>query len=540
MSVTITVPLLNGDGSPAKISLQLPTTAPAGTVTWSSGTPATGTVTPSNDGQSVLFTPLAAGSTVITSTITQGPNGLSTTWEPGHLYRVGDEIVDQHGNVQKVTSANKLIPSTFTPYAGAVPNSPSISLSGGSASSNTYGVVAITGISATVPTTWAVGDSITIAGATSSTLDGLWIISAIGTNSISIDGYKGITLSSVSQTSGTVSNTTRGGDYSYLINEDSGADLVGAYHQFGTVLNQGDGTNGDWPAGAMAANSGNIVKPYPTTPAAVGFIAAGYSTGRNVAGVDNGPAGIDSPLAVTAWQPAVSYAEGFRIVDENGNIQQVLHPGISGTQYPAFSTSGTTTDGTVTWNYISAAILGFSNDAAYLQTMPFSEIGDNALGTFAVTGVTVTGNTAVYAGTFPTSAGSNGWAGYAFTIAGFVTHPANNGNFVCVASTTTTLTFITKGATESQAGTVTNSGLRAYLDLEGNVHIGWQAAGGTVTFAEPNSVPPPFGTSTTVDGDLVWTYQAAAALTTVYSGLTLTVSSAAGIQPVPWNYLIVQ
>jgi hypothetical protein len=500
-------------------------------------------VTPSNDGLSALFTPGTAGSTLITATVTQGPNGLSNGWQPGHLYRVGDQIIDQNGKVQKVTAANKLIPTTFTPYAGAVPNSVPMALSGGSASSTTHGIVNITSISATVPASWQVGDAITIAGATSTSINGQWVLTFVGTHAISFGGYTGTPLVSVSQTAGAVANTTRGGDFSNLTNEQAGADFVNGNSQFGTVLNQGDGTNGDWPAGAIAATSGNIKNPFPTTPAAVGFIGAGYSTGRNTAGVDNGPAGIDSPVPATAWQQVTPYSTGFRIVDSNGNIQQVELPGTSGTQYPHFSGSSTTVDGTVTWKFISSAVLGYSN-SSLVRVAGYSEVGDHALGSFVLSGVTGTvsgSGVAVYAGTFPAAAGSNGFAGYVFTVAGFVTHLSNNGSFVCTASSTTSLTLTNAHAvTESASATAVNSGLRAYLDLESNVHVGWQVAGGSVIFAEPDQIPPAFASSgNTIDGDLVWTEQSTASLTTVYNNVTISVSTAAGILPVPYNYLVI-
>lgn len=50
------------------------------------------------------------------------------------------------------------------------------------------------------------------------------------------------------------------------------------------------------------------------------------------------------------------------------------------------------------------------------------------------------GATAVYTGTI-TGGGSNAFAGLTFTVAGFVATPANNGTFIAVASSATTLTL---------------------------------------------------------------------------------------------------
>src|SRR5271170_6021919 len=196
MSLTVTVPLNNGDGSIAKFTLQLPAgapAAPASSIVWTSGTTGTGTLVKSNDGQSALFTPVAGGSTVITAVITQGPSGLNSPWQPGRLYRLNDQIVDQNGHTQQVTAATKQIPTTFTPYAGKVPGSTSLVLTGGSAAYTaptgfpaSGGSVAITGISAAVPAGFTVGQLITIAGMTGSLagLNSVWTLLAKGANSI--------------------------------------------------------------------------------------------------------------------------------------------------------------------------------------------------------------------------------------------------------------------------------------------------------------------------------------------------------------------
>lgn len=64
------------------------------------------------------------------------------------------------------------------------------------------------------------------------------------------------------------------------------------------------------------------------------------------------------------------------------------------------------------------------------------------------------GSTAVYTGTI-TGGGSNAFAGFKFTVAGFTTG-ANNGTFLCSASTTTTLTLNNASAVaETHAATAT-------------------------------------------------------------------------------------
>lgn len=65
------------------------------------------------------------------------------------------------------------------------------------------------------------------------------------------------------------------------------------------------------------------------------------------------------------------------------------------------------------------------------------------------------GNTTVYTGTI-TGGGSSAWAGYSFTIAGF-SNAVNDGTFVCVASTTTTITLQhANSVAETHAATATS------------------------------------------------------------------------------------
>lgn len=68
------------------------------------------------------------------------------------------------------------------------------------------------------------------------------------------------------------------------------------------------------------------------------------------------------------------------------------------------------------------------------------------------------GTTAVYTGTFPLG-GSNAYAGMIFQVAGFVTNTGNNGNFICTASSTTTLTLQNSVAVaETHAATAISAG----------------------------------------------------------------------------------
>ena len=554
MSLTITVPLNNGDGSIASFELTLPVGAPAGKYAWSSSVAGTGTATARNDGRSALFTPVSHNTgtaTVITATV-KNANGVTAGWEPGKLYFLSDTILDSNGHVQQVSAASKFVPTRYTPNAGFIPGSVSLVLTGGSATSSA-GQVVISSISATVPSTFLVGQQVTVSGntGTAAPLNGTWTLLAtdyVHSITLSFNG----SLSGVSVTAASVAYVP--GDATIFGAEQTGADSTIASSflgqngdaQYGTVLNQGQGSNGDWPAGAIAANSGNIKTPYPTSAASVAFTACGYSSGGSIGkwvsqslpSFDSGTAGISTPVPIVPWHQVTNYALGFQIVDENGNVQQVLKAGTSGTQYPAFSSSSTTVDNTVTWKYIGAATLGYSN-VSVTEIAKYSETGPVGVAPVTVSSVAAhVGSTTVY--TIPSTAGAaaNGYVGYVFVVTG-CTNAANNGAFLCTASIATTLTLVNgAGVIEasSPAGALaTNSNLRAYLDGAGNVHVGWVTQVGEVQFAEPVAVAPAFSTGggTVTDGDLTWHDTGAGGTAATYGALSIVVT--AGTQPIPYN-----
>jgi hypothetical protein len=85
------------------------------------------------------------------------------------------------------------------------------------------------------------------------------------------------------------------------------------------------------------------------------------------------------------------------------------------------------------------------------------------------------GNQTVYTGTI-TGGGSNAFQGHSFIIAGFV-NASNNGSFVCLASTTTTLTLLNEfGVAETHAGT-------AQDEAGTGVYTGTITGGGSNAFA---------------------------------------------------------
>src|SRR5271157_3648379 len=93
-------------------------------------------------------------------------------------------------------------------------------------------------------------------------------------------------------------------------------------------------------------------------------------------------------------------------------------------------------------------------------------IDTGSTGSLVVSGVaSSSGTTAVYAGTFP-AGGSNAYQGMVFLVGGFAANKANNGIFVCTASTTTTLTLSNaRAVSETIAATTISSGA-VYYDTQ--------------------------------------------------------------------------
>jgi len=90
------------------------------------------------------------------------------------------------------------------------------------------------------------------------------------------------------------------------------------------------------------------------------------------------------------------------------------------------------------------------------------------------------GSTSVYTGTI-TGGGSNAFAGFVFVVAGFTTG-ANNGTFVCTASSTTTLTLDNAaGVAETHAATATSEDSLPLKFLSYNTGVATVSATGLIT-----------------------------------------------------------
>lgn len=260
----------------------------------------------------VLETHAGIGTTasVTTTTVTAVVTGNSPGWAPGHLYRVGEQIIDINGHTQQVTATTGKAAAVYTPNAGAIPQG---------------------------------GDS------TQATLQ-------------------------------------------------YGGTLVSGIKQYGTVLNtDGGGANGDWPAGAIAAPSGNTKTPFKTTAATVTYVGVGYSAGRSFAGVDtHDQAGIDTPTSYsndTRKQIATYSERTAHGLEQYYDMAGNLHTGwqiAGGTQTfseaavgqpPTFSiTGGAVVDGDLTWTDQGAA----STLATYAANITISSTAPAPYGYYVV------------------------------------------------------------------------------------------------------------------------------------------------------------
>ena len=247
--------------------------------------------------------------------------------------------------------------------------------------------------------------------------------------------------------------------------------------------------------------------------------------------IQSGQSGSVQPYS--QWQQSYTYAPGSTVAVKSGTIFILFTTsggGTSGSTQPQwnFTPSSTTTDNTISWVASSTVVTnvwantygsqthdgsaiyvnvgtsitwspsvqfyfpigGFnvpttSNPyagidiigAGYVQSVINSGITGSTQPNwptssnlnFTLTGVaTAVGQTAIYSGTI-TNGASNAYAGNYFTISGFVTHGVNNGLFLCVASSNSTLTLVNPNAiSETQAATAVGSAIGSST-LDGTV-----------------------------------------------------------------------
>ena len=140
------------------------------------------------------------------------------------------------------------------------------------------------------------------------------------------------------------------------------------------------------------------------------------------------------------WAANTYYSIAGAIIDTNGNLQQVTTAGTSGSSTPSWNVTpgGTTTDGSVTWTLIeTAANLVWSANTNYIPPLTITGVAGSI------------GSSAVYTGVIVGGA-SNALAGNTYLITGFP-DLANNGVFLCTASSNTTLTLSNSSAVAQNA-----------------------------------------------------------------------------------------
>jgi hypothetical protein len=114
-------------------------------------------------------------------------------------------------------------------------------------------------------------------------------------------------------------------------------------------------------------------------------------------------------FVMTAWQPSNAYPTSQMALDTNGNLQQVMTAGTSGTTTPSWSTTngGMTTDGSVKWKNMGAMT------AVNVLTAPGGTSGiivDNTVSAGTLAGASQVYYTTLTNGTCATSGGTGGCA----------------------------------------------------------------------------------------------------------------------------------
>src|SRR5579862_9096526 len=175
-----------------------------------------------------------------------------------------------------------------------------------------------------------------------------------------------------------------------------------------------------------------------------------------------------------------------------------------------------------------AATVLSGTDAAPMKLVPYGtalttgeySINPASIGTFTLTAVAnASGGNTVYTGTFtggasPYSSGaSNAYIGFAFVIAGF-SNPLNNGTFVCVASSASSVTLANaNGVAQTHAATAAETGNTYHFssaDVGKSAVINYQLSTQELMNQETDVIPSGLGITVggtynpTVDMGVIW------------------------------------
>lgn len=153
------------------------------------------------------------------------------------------------------------------------------------------------------------------------------------------------------------------------------------------------------------------------------------------------------------WKKFTYYSLPGVVLDSNGNLQQVVTPGTSGTAAPTWKTvvGQTTTDGSVTWKMIqTAASLVWHPNTQYTPSQQLTSVA------------AASGGTSVYSGNIVGGA-ANALAGATFLVSGY-SNDVNNGSFLCTASTIAQITLQnTAAVAETRSAVAAQQGKLQYV-----------------------------------------------------------------------------
>ena len=218
-----------------------------------------------------------------------------------------------------------------------------------------------------------------------------------------------------------------------------------------------------------------------------GLRGASYYTAGNMGilkmSSNSSTAGVGTSVMLSPSDTSATATQGFPLTYVGGWQAEFVF------RYPKFISAAVSNPATKLRLYI-----GFASSPTVAETStifaprPASFIGlrydtDPNVWTLSAAANAAGGNT-VYTGTF-TNVPTNALYGQSFTVAGFVAHTVNNGTFVCVANSTTSITLANaSGVAETQAATATGAAFSdtGYVfEATQNGHIGSNIQGLTAS-----------------------------------------------------------
>jgi len=106
-----------------------------------------------------------------------------------------------------------------------------------------------------------------------------------------------------------------------------------------------------WTLYVLNSNDGTVSVEAASIPTNL-FVTGSATTGAQSIGIQIN--NVWSPAYIpqaAPWVPSYNYPLNSYVLDYNGNVQKATTAGQSGSSVPTWATTGTTTDGGVTWTY---------------------------------------------------------------------------------------------------------------------------------------------------------------------------------------------